>query len=374
VDPATAGQLPPNVQAEANNLLNDRQYNSAARFSLAAMAPYMPTYDPDAINSYMKSFGTRFLNLVEEYERVPKPPASFSTTDELRKAIRTANDNLRAINMKLRQVSGQKPGPEVPQRWLAHRDLFLAQLCYARYTLTEYVKALEALANTEISTKPDAEGFIHYYALSPVPLTPPTTMIDPQKGLDFFTTNPVETVIKSQQELQDFVKANAALGDNQELPQVDFNTQMIILVSLGKVFSPDARIEILAVTQTADSLEVVVDKNNPPARVDENTPYFPNQMVIVPLSQLAPKFITYGKWSDERAAEEAGLLKGGKISAAYREEAKVAISRVIRHYRGTPWEAVAAQMLPLNSVKLDEVKYKPAPPSGNDAPGLPGDF
>jgi hypothetical protein len=376
VDPATAGQLPANAQAAAQNILGERQYNSAGRFSLAAMGQYMPKYDSEEINAFMRSFGTRFLDLVVEFEKIPKPPASFASTEDLRKALRTASDDIRAINVKIKQVESLKVGPEVPPRWAAHRDLFLAQLCYARYTLNEYVKALEEFANTEFSPKPDAEGFIHYYALSPVPVAAPTITLDPVNSVEFFTWNPVEAVIKSDQELKDFVKANAALGENQELPKVDFNTQMLVLVSLGKAFSPEARIEILAVTQTKDALEVAVDKNTPLANTDENTPYFPNRMVIVPASPLAPKFLPYEKWSEERAAEETGLLKGGKLSAGYRQDAKAAISRVIRFYRGTPWEAVASQMLPLNSVKLEEVKFTPqAPPPGNtDAPGLPGDF
>ena len=375
VDPAAAGQLPPNAQAAAQGILNERQYYSAGRFPLATMAPYMPLYDPDEINAFLRSFGTRFLSLVTEYEKVPKPPASFASTEELRKGLRAAVDNISAINSTIRQVESLKVGPEVPPRWVAHRDLFLAQLYYARYTLNEYVKALSEFANTEFSAKPDAEGFVHSYALSPAPVTAPTAMIDPVNSVDFFTWDPVETVIKSDQELKDFVKANAALGDNQQLPQVNFGAQMLIIVSLGKVFSPNAQIEILAVTQTKDALEVVVDKKSPQANTDENTPYFPNQVVVVPASPLPPKFMTYEKWSDERVAEETGLLKGGKLSAAYRQDAKAVISRAVRLYRGTPWEAVASQMPPLNSVKLEEVKTKPPQPgAGNDAPGVSGDF
>ena len=374
VDPATAATLPPNAQAAINAILGERQYNSAGRFNSAAMSEFLPAYDSEKIKAYLNSFGKRLLDIVVAYEKVPKPPASFNSTEELLKAMKTASDNIAAINKTIKQVNSLQPGPEAPKRWRAHRDLFLAQLYFARYTLAEYLKALEEQSRTQFSTTPDAEGFVHYWALSPVPVAAPSALLDPVNSVEFFTPDPVEVVIKSEQELKDFVAAHAALGDNQEMPKIDFNAQMLVLVSLGKVFSPDARIEITGVTRTADSLEIVVEKYNPSATRDENTPYFPNQMVAVPLSPLAPKFLTFDKWSDERVAEETSLLKGGKASAAFRQEAKIAISRVIRLYRGTPWEAVAAQMPPLNSVTLVEVKYKPEPPAGPQAPGLPGDF
>jgi hypothetical protein len=403
VDAAGAAVLPDNARNEANGILGDRQYNSSNRFTKEVMEGYLPTYDPEAIKALMASFGSRLLEIISTYEKVPKPGVYFGSSEDIKTALRQANDNLGAIARAINQVSQLRAGPEVPPRWVAHRDLFLAQLWYARYTMMEYVKALQEFEKVEFSTKPEADGSVRHFELRQVPITTRSSPLDMATAVasvkdeagnmrilpvDIFTLEPMEAVIKSDQELQNFLKANSVLqGDNQRIPVVNFNPppvvppnppiapQMLIVATLGKVFSPFTRVEIVAVTQTKDELQIAVQKYVQQAAKDENTPYFPNHVVTVPMSPLPPKFMTSDKWIELRATEEAGLLKGGKESARCRQEAKIAISRVIRLYKGMPWEHVAAQMAPLNSVKLEEIKAKPqAPPATPSVPGVPGDF
>ena len=81
-----------------------------------------------------------------------------------------------------------------------------------------------------------------------------------------------------------------------------------------------------------------------------------------------------------RIDAEAGVLKGGKTSATYRQDAKVAVRRVLSRHRGTPWAAIAGQMTALGTFEVEVVKYKlpepppPGTPSAPSTPGIQGDF
>ena len=375
VGAAGAAKLPPDAESAVNGVTADRQRNSAQKFDLSVMHEYTPEYSAKVRNRFINSFGKRLRDIVEEFEKAAKPPDRFASTREIRQAGRIAGTCLNRVEQAIKQVQALKAGPEVPRRWLAYRDLFLAQLYVARYNLVEYLKVVEGNYGRKLSTVPDADGFVHWLKLQRVPVAAPAKDMPTNETAGILTLEPVRAVMSSRKELDEFLKNKGVLGENQKRPEVNFEREMLIVVSLGRVHSPDAEVEILYVTQCGDTLEVVVREVNPKVSSrDQDRPYFPCHAVVVPRSQSLPKFVSFAEWSKARIAEEASLLKGRKTSAKFRQDAKIVVELVTRKYRGTPWAEVAKGMRNLGTFTLKEVKTKPPAEAASGTPVLPGDF
>jgi|GEM_PF-4143543 len=388
VDAAILAKLPGDVRSMVRMIADDRRQNNTERFDLSLMSKYVPEYSAEARKGFMNSFGKRLLGIIEEVEMLPNLRTDFASTREIKDANRMAADNLKIINRAIKRVSSLKVGPEAPRRWQAYRDLFLAQLHLARYNLVEYIKTVERHYGKKLSPMPDRDGFIHRMVLQRTSLKTTSKDLSMADAVDIPTLEPVRTVIRNPRELNQFLKDRAVLGENQERPSVNFASHMLIVVTLGRVYSPDAEVEILGVTRTGNALEVAVREVNPKvASPDLDLPYFPSHVVVAPRSTGEPKFVSLEEWSRACVAREAPLLKGGRISAEYRRGAKVAVGRVLRKYKGAPWAEIAKSMKNPGSFKIVDVKRKAGPPetkskpgpetkskSGPRTPEMPGDF
>ncbi|MFH1551075.1 MAG: vWA domain-containing protein [Planctomycetota bacterium] len=352
-------------------------------FGTPEMAGYMPSYNSDENRRILLAFGDRFISYVKAWNDKAKPPAGMSSYDQVVAARRLAGENLKLAEELIGRVRALGSPDSLPARWQAHRDLFLAELYGARYRLREYLAALSAVSNKTVGiTTSGGEKVKRSVALSDRPVTaakdPQNTM---QETIPFTTFKPVELVIRSEEEWNRAVKEHAAYRDLQEKPPVNFQTQMLVVVSGGQSFRPEAYVFIAGVNAVDGVLEVAVDRNLPPSSGmdDSDRVFFPCSAVIVPRTDGAVKFVELGKWVTSKAEQIKGEMQGGVKSAEARAEAEVLLSHTARKYKGTPWAETAQGLLPLPSFGLEILKetleapkpLKPPKPPKDDKPQPP---
>jgi len=329
-------------------------------FGTPEMAGYMPSYNTAENRRILSAFGDKFISYVKAWNDKAKPPAGMSSYDQVVAARRLANENLKLAGELIGRVRALGSPDSLPARWRAHRDLFLAELYGARYRLREYLAALSAVSNKTVGiTTSGGEKVRRSVALNDRPVTgaegPQNTM---QETIPFATFKPVELVIRSEEEWKRAVKEHAAYRDMQEKPPVNFQTQMLIIVSGGQSFRPEAYVFIAGVNAVDGVQEVAVDRNLPPSSGmdDSDRVFFPSSVVIVPRTDGAVKFVKLGKWITSKAEQIKGEMQGGLKSAEARAEAEVLLLHTARKYKGTPWAETAQGLLPLPSFGLNILK------------------
>ncbi len=331
----------------------------AKYFGTPEMAGYMPTYDSSERKRVLSAFGDKFISYVKAWDGKARPPAKMSSYDQVVGARRLADENLKLAGELTGRVRALGSPDSLPARWQAHRDLFLAELYAARYRLREYLAVLSAVSNKTFGiTVSGGVRVRHSVALNDRPAAgtggPQCTT---QETIPFATFKPVELVIGSEEEWKRAVKEHAAYRDLQKKPPVNFATQMLIIVSGGQSFNPEAYVFIAGVNVVDGVLEVAVDRNLPPSSGmdDSDRVFFPGSVVIVPRTDGTVKFVELDKWITSKAEQIKSKVRGGMKSAKMRVFAETMLAKVISDYSKTPWAEIAGR---INSLPTFDVTVK----------------
>ncbi len=347
------------------------------------MAGFSPLYSSSERRRIYSGFGKRLMLAVKRWDSRPKPPGQIGTNAAFDAATQTAASNLALTGSLIASIESLGASEASP-RWSAHRELFLTELYAARYRLIEYLAVLKSVAQTNLGTHMEGRRKIkttisirNHSVASARSLAPPAT-------LPFPTYKRLQLVIRNDKEWQKALEEHAAYRELQQKPAVDFSSQMLIIVSGGKCYSPNARMDIVSASQTkAGVIEVAVDRFLPSssglANYDKN--YFPSSMIVVSKSDTEVKFLTIKQWLASKAEKIGKDLPGKTRAAEALLKARITLTRFKEKYSGTPWGNIAGHITLLSfraSVGRQDITPPPRPPrppgpsGGGSTPRPPG--